>query len=66
MRAAQTLVVAEIAVLIALFVLVIWLESVLTVTRHSFVTAVLFWGAYAAVRITLSVRKRRAGAIGSH
>ena len=65
MRAAQMLVIAEIAVLIALFVLVIWLESVLTVTRHSFATAMLFWGAYAAVRIAFKVRRRRAGALSS-
>ena len=65
MRPTKTALVAEIVVVLGLFVAVEWLASVLTNTRDNLVFGVLFWAVYLAVRLATATRKRPGGSAGT-
>ena len=60
MRLTKTTLVAEIVVLLILFVGVEWLAHIFTGRSGTFVWALLFWIVYVSVRTAISVRTRRA------
>ena len=60
MRLTKTIVAGEIAVLLSILVVVVWVEHVLTNTRNMFVPAVVTLGILYGVRLAVSARKRHA------
>ncbi len=61
MRLTKTVVAVEIAILLSILVVVVWVEHVLTNTRNMFVPAVVTLGIFYGARLAVSARKRRAG-----
>ena len=57
----RTAVVAEIIVVLSMFVLVEWFAHAVANQTGNFVPAVLFWLTYLAVRTAISMRKPHTG-----